>query len=316
MDSPQDTIKTPRLSTPQTPEEPLLVSYSHEYSQKNTFMEDRLTPEITDFLNGSFNQVKKKSYASRESLKSPEETGIFLPPSLEDSSPSSKVYNTPSSFLIDKDFENVPTSPPLPVKELGWKSYMGIVFTVISGLMFAVMGLLVKYLKDYNAMNIGFFRFTGMLLPAFPFLLYAIFVQKKPVFQPIWPLNDKSKLKTFLILFVRFLSPNNFFFFVPLLSLNPFLLHSHIGTRCSWMHCSNLPFQINSIYKRCRFHDNRILFSSLCYFRSSSLSRRKMRNHSNSFCNPDHHWGRSYFQTSTAHWRRTIRHRYAGQVST
>jgi uncharacterized membrane protein len=203
MDSP--TLKNDNNLSP--PDSNTDESRDVECLRKNTFTENRLTPEITDFLNGSVtynSENVKKDFASQESFT--EERILFLEP--EKFPFPSKVYNDPVEIhgdierkekSIDKNYRKYSI---VSRKNTGWQSYMGLVLTLISGLMFAIMGLIVKYLKEYHAMNLGFFRFTGMLLPAIPFLLYVTLVQKKSVLEPIWPLTQKKQLKTMSVLFV------------------------------------------------------------------------------------------------------------------
>ncbi|ODN00885.1 Solute carrier family 35 member G1 [Orchesella cincta] len=77
----------------------------------------------------------------------------------------------------------------------GCSNYTGILLTLASGILFTIGGVIVKYMKDYHPFTLGIFRFQGILLPSLFMVLYACYVQKLPIFDPVWPLTDKEKAK-------------------------------------------------------------------------------------------------------------------------
>ncbi|ODN00887.1 Solute carrier family 35 member G1 [Orchesella cincta] len=82
-------------------------------------------------------------------------------------------------------------------------NYLGIFWTLGSGFIFTVGGVIVKYMKDYHPITLATFRFQGVLLPALVLALYSHYVRKEVVFGTIWPLTDKEKLKRFAFTCVR-----------------------------------------------------------------------------------------------------------------
>lgn len=115
--------------------------------------------------------------------------------------------------ISDEESQNLKVSPKKIVKsddgegsegKRGFcKNYGGILLTLMSGLMFTIGGVIVKYLKEYHPFTLGIFRFQGILLPSLGMVLYAYYVQKVPVFEPVWPPTHKQKRKRVLGLIVR-----------------------------------------------------------------------------------------------------------------
>lgn len=83
--------------------------------------------------------------------------------------------------------------------------WLGLFFTVLSGFLFASVGILVKHMKGYHVLNLGLFRFLGIFLPALPCTLMEIWKHKakgNTIFEPLWPLSEPAKLRTMIVLFV------------------------------------------------------------------------------------------------------------------
>ncbi len=84
-----------------------------------------------------------------------------------------------------------------------YNKWIGLLLALLSGLLFASVGIIVKYLKGYHVLNIGLFRFLGIFLPALPCTLIEIWkhqqdVEKDSIFEPL------KKFKVAVILFVSF----------------------------------------------------------------------------------------------------------------
>lgn len=85
----------------------------------------------------------------------------------------------------------------------GYKKYIGFALTLLSGLLYSLAALIAKLLNDYHPFLISVWRFQGVLFPCVIVILFKIYVQKKYVFDSIWPLKDEQKARTFYILMLR-----------------------------------------------------------------------------------------------------------------
>ncbi|CAL8125739.1 unnamed protein product [Orchesella dallaii] len=95
----------------------------------------------------------------------------------------------------------------------GCSNYTGILLTLASGILFTVGGVIVKYMKDYHPFTLAIFRFQGILLPSFCMVFYACYVQKLPIFEPVWPLTEKAKAKRCVGMLLRSMFGSTALFF-------------------------------------------------------------------------------------------------------
>lgn len=141
-----------------------------------------------------------------------EEVSVFLPTSGGEDDNGNEVLEG-KTFVppepTGNPYESFKMVEELPQSEIGGRkkspgfmcacqNYLGIFFTLGSGFIFTVAGVIVKYMKDYHPLSLAVYRFQGVLLPAFVLALYAHYVKKEQVFSTIWPLTDKEKLKKFI----------------------------------------------------------------------------------------------------------------------
>ena len=68
-------------------------------------------------------------------------------------------------------------------KKKQWKKwalyrYRGFLFTLLSSLCFSFTALVVKYLHDYNPINLALWRYQGAFLPAVPIAFFHWFAQR------------------------------------------------------------------------------------------------------------------------------------------
>jgi hypothetical protein len=86
---------------------------------------------------------------------------------------------------------------------LGLRKYLGFFLTLLSGLLYSLAALLVKLLKDkYHPFMISIWRFQGVLIPSILLVTVRLWCMKRSDFQSVWPLTEKRKAKTFIILMV------------------------------------------------------------------------------------------------------------------
>jgi len=83
-----------------------------------------------------------------------------------------------------------------------WKRYIGLSLGVIASIFLSLTTLLAKLLSAYHPFNEALWRFTGILIPSIPVLLYYRLRGRRDLSKSIWPLTDRSKLRTFGVLFV------------------------------------------------------------------------------------------------------------------
>lgn len=136
--------------------------------------------------------------------------------SLEESSPllginnnSRKKWQSESDLhllipsLKDEKPEKLSTIGKRP-KFAKWKRYLGIFLAIIASVFLSLTTLIAKLLAQYHPFNEALWRFTGILIPSIPVLLYFKYRSEDNLTEAIWPLSDRAKLKTFFVLFVSF----------------------------------------------------------------------------------------------------------------
>lgn len=79
-------------------------------------------------------------------------------------------------------------------KALGWKRYLGLVYTLLSTNMFSLSSNLLKLLGHVNPLNLGCFAFPMGALLSVPFIWYTLKIEKKPVMQNLLPMNEHKKV--------------------------------------------------------------------------------------------------------------------------
>lgn len=79
----------------------------------------------------------------------------------------------------------------------GCREYWGILLSLCNGLASTFGGLIVRYKDDFHPFSLAAYKFQGILLPALLIILYYYFVNKRNVFDTIWPLKDKDTLMKF-----------------------------------------------------------------------------------------------------------------------
>ncbi|CAL8125747.1 unnamed protein product [Orchesella dallaii] len=145
------------------------------------------------------------------------EASVFLPVSEDDNGNEVKVctFSPPTStehpYKTYKMVEEVPEADrkgddddlESTSAKCACRNYFGIFWTLGSGFIFTVAGVIVKYMKNYHPLTLAAFRFQGVLLPALILAFYSHYKKKQVVFGTIWPLTDKEKLRRVLFICVR-----------------------------------------------------------------------------------------------------------------
>jgi len=96
-----------------------------------------------------------------------------------------------------------------PTTSGGWRSYIGMILTLVSSLLFSSASLIVKVLQPYEFHGncSSFWRYLGVTLPAIPLLLFFDFNERRTahrsVFDTVWPMNKDGKWKTVIGLLAR-----------------------------------------------------------------------------------------------------------------
>lgn len=83
-------------------------------------------------------------------------------------------------------------------KALGWKRYLGLIFTLLSTNMFSLSSNVLKLMGHINPLNLGAYAFPmGAILSA-PFIWYTLKVEKKPVATNLLPFKENKKVWFFM----------------------------------------------------------------------------------------------------------------------
>jgi len=96
-----------------------------------------------------------------------------------------------------------------PTTTGGWRSYIGMILTLVSSLLFSSSSLFAKVLQPYGfgGNSSSFWRYLGVTLPAIPLLLFFDCNERRTahrsVFDTIWPMNKDGKWKTVIGLLAR-----------------------------------------------------------------------------------------------------------------
>lgn len=149
---------------------------------------------------------RKSSLASgpnsrRTSLRRPSTIDILvisdnLP--ITNSERTTGVIGVPIDKISDDDVENLHDSVEILEGEKNtgfFSNYAGILLTLVTGLVFTVGGVIVKYMKGYHPFILAFYRFQGILLPGLGMVGYAKYVEGVKVFEPVWPVSGLGKGK-------------------------------------------------------------------------------------------------------------------------
>lgn len=99
------------------------------------------------------------------------------------------------------DHDNDPKKPNAKEKT-GWKRCLGLILAALSSVVFSLSITVAKYLHNYHAFNLGVWRSLGVFLPSMIACMYYYSVEKKPIFEKIWPLTDSQRRKTVFLLIV------------------------------------------------------------------------------------------------------------------
>ncbi|ODN04298.1 Solute carrier family 35 member G1 [Orchesella cincta] len=83
------------------------------------------------------------------------------------------------------------------------RKYLGILLAISASFLLSLTTLIARVLIEYHPFNEALWRFLGILLPSVPVLFWSSFSSKEPVFHTVYPLCDREKLKTLLVIFVR-----------------------------------------------------------------------------------------------------------------
>lgn len=110
-----------------------------------------------------------------------------------DSSPS---QDDPEKLVRSRKISGTGSKP-------AWQRYVGLILGIVASVFLSLTTLFAKLLIDYHAFTKSMFRFLGILIPSIPIMLYMKHVQKLDLFESIWPLNQRTKLITFGVLFIR-----------------------------------------------------------------------------------------------------------------
>lgn len=96
-------------------------------------------------------------------------------------------------------------------KALGWKRYLGVIYTLLSTNMFSLSSNLLKLLGHVNALNLGCFAFPMGAVLSVPFIWYTLKIEKKPVTENLLPLGKHKRVVFFM--WVRFTVSTTFSLF-------------------------------------------------------------------------------------------------------
>ena len=104
----------------------------------------------------------------------------------------------------NEDVKTVGTSGKAGAKQFtGWKRYLGMGLAIFSSAVFSLTVIIIKTLDEYEVSSRAFWRFQGILIPSVPLLLLGLCGKnKRNIFEPIHPICQRDKLKTFVYLFV------------------------------------------------------------------------------------------------------------------
>jgi hypothetical protein len=96
-------------------------------------------------------------------------------------------------FLADKK-----KSSPL-------RRYKGMLFALLSSLIFSVGALIAKKLEHVHPFSIALWKFQGAFLPVLPIIIHKLVIQGKTekIIGPIWPLNQLKHLGMLSLVLVR-----------------------------------------------------------------------------------------------------------------
>ncbi|CAL8125749.1 unnamed protein product [Orchesella dallaii] len=83
------------------------------------------------------------------------------------------------------------------------KDYWGILLSLSSGLASTFGGIIVKRMTGFHPFSLATYRFQGIVFPTLIIVLYYKFYRKENVFQSIWPVTDKEKLRKLGFTIVR-----------------------------------------------------------------------------------------------------------------
>ncbi|ODM89195.1 ABC transporter G family member 20, partial [Orchesella cincta] len=94
---------------------------------------------------------------------------------------------------VEKSSDNIRRVSYLSDKTLGWKRYLGVLYTLFSTCMLSLSANLLKMLSHINPLTLGTYGFLVAALLSIPFIWYTLKIEKKSVMKNILPLREKKK---------------------------------------------------------------------------------------------------------------------------
>ncbi|ODM95118.1 Solute carrier family 35 member G1 [Orchesella cincta] len=83
-------------------------------------------------------------------------------------------------------------------KALGWKRYLGLIYTLISTNMFSLSSNILKLMGHVHPLNLGAYAFPVAALLSAPFIWYTLKIEKKPVMTNLLPVCKNKKVVFFM----------------------------------------------------------------------------------------------------------------------
>ncbi|CAL8085232.1 unnamed protein product [Orchesella dallaii] len=84
------------------------------------------------------------------------------------------------------------------MQRLGWKRYLGLVYTLLSTNMFSLSSNILKLVSHIHPLTVGIYAFPVAAVLSLPFIWYTLKIEKKPVLDNIWPISQNKKVVFFM----------------------------------------------------------------------------------------------------------------------